>query len=108
MRMNATIGIAAIVPVGIGHQLRARKVGHLVSGAGLEGSPASGVGGTRRYDTSVVTPFMPEDEKLAAVRAALPATGAGIYLNAGSVGPMPAETQRAMDEQAASELFELD
>jgi L-cysteine/cystine lyase len=47
---------------------------------------------------------MPDDEKLAAIRSLLPATGAGIYLNAGSVGPMPAETQKAMDDQAASEL----
>jgi L-cysteine/cystine lyase len=47
---------------------------------------------------------MPDDEKLAAIRELLPATGAGIYLNAGSVGPMPAETQKAMDDQAASEL----
>lgn len=47
---------------------------------------------------------MPEAEKVAAIRAALPATGAGIYLNAGTAGPMPAETQRAMDEQAAREL----
>ena len=34
----------------------------------------------------------------------LPATGSGIFLNAGTCGPLPAETQRAMDEQAASEL----
>ena len=34
----------------------------------------------------------------------MPATGAGIYLNAGSAGPIPAETQRAMDEQSAREL----
>ncbi len=47
---------------------------------------------------------MPEPEKVAAVRLLLPATGAGIYLNAGSTGPMAAETQRAMDEQAAREL----
>lgn len=47
---------------------------------------------------------MPEAEKVAAVRALLPATGAGIYLNAGSAGPMAAETQRAIDEQAAREL----
>jgi len=47
---------------------------------------------------------MPDPEKIAAVRAALPATAAGIYLNAGTCGPMPAETQRAMDEQAAREL----
>lgn len=51
-----------------------------------------------------MTPFLPDDEKLAAVREALPATAAGIYLNAGSVGPMPAETHRAMAEQADREL----
>jgi L-cysteine/cystine lyase len=47
---------------------------------------------------------MPEPAKVAAVRALLPATGAGIYLNAGTAGPMPTETQRAMDEQAQREL----
>ncbi len=47
---------------------------------------------------------MPESAKIAAVREVLPATGAGIYLNAGTAGPLPAETQRAMDEQAAREL----
>jgi L-cysteine/cystine lyase len=47
---------------------------------------------------------MPEAEKVAALREALPATRAGIYLNAGSCGPMPAETARAMDEAAAREL----
>ena len=47
---------------------------------------------------------MPDPEKVAAIRALLPATGAGIYLNAGSAGPMPAETQLAMDELAAREL----
>lgn len=47
---------------------------------------------------------MPDDEKVAAIRQQLPATSAGIYLNAGTCGPLPAETQRAMDEQAASEL----
>jgi len=52
----------------------------------------------------VVSPFLPEDEKLAAVRDALPATGAGIYLNAGSLGPLPAETHRAMIEMAELEL----
>jgi L-cysteine/cystine lyase len=41
---------------------------------------------------------MPDDDKLAAVREALPATGAGIYLNTGSAGPLPAETVRAMRE----------
>ena len=52
----------------------------------------------------MVTPFLPEDERLAAVRQALPATSAGIYLNAGSVGPLPAETHRAMLIQSEREL----
>jgi len=47
---------------------------------------------------------MPESAKIAAVREALPATGAGIYLNAGTSGPLPSEVQRAMDERAAREL----
>ncbi len=47
---------------------------------------------------------MPEPERVAAVRELLPATRAGIYLNAGTCGPIPAESQRAMDEQAALEL----
>ena len=47
---------------------------------------------------------MPDDEKLAAVRAALPAVDAGIYLNAGSVGPLPAETAKAMTDLEAWEL----
>jgi L-cysteine/cystine lyase len=47
---------------------------------------------------------MPDDEKLAAVRAALPAVDAGIYLNAGSVGPLPAETAKAMADLEAWEL----
>ena len=38
------------------------------------------------------------------MRTLLPATGAGIYLNAALAGPMPSETQRAMDEQAQREL----
>jgi L-cysteine/cystine lyase len=51
----------------------------------------------------VVGPFLPDREKLAAVREALPALGAGIYLNTGSVGPMPAETAAAMAELEAYE-----
>ena len=62
-----------------------------------------GAGG-RTYDRPVVSPFMPDPEKVAAIRTLLPATGAGIYLNAGSAGPMPAETQLAMDEVSAREL----
>jgi len=52
----------------------------------------------------VVAPFLPDDEKLAAVRGALPALSAGIYLNTGSVGPMPAETAAAMAELVDYEL----
>src|SRR5262245_59510384 len=58
---------------------------------------------------------MPEAEKIAAVREALPAVGAGIYLNTGSAGPLPAETAAAMAElegwevrtgRATAEFFE--
>jgi L-cysteine/cystine lyase len=47
---------------------------------------------------------MADDEKLVAVREALPALGAGIYFNTGSVGPLPTETAAAMDEIAGWEL----
>lgn len=47
---------------------------------------------------------MPDEEKLAAVRAALPAVEAGIYLNTGSVGPLPAETAKAMADLEGWEL----
>ena len=46
---------------------------------------------------------MPDAEKLAAIRAALPALSAGIYLNTGSAGPLPAETAAAMAEMAVRE-----
>jgi L-cysteine/cystine lyase len=52
----------------------------------------------------VVDPFQPDSEKLSAVRDALPALGAGIYLNTGSVGPLPAETAAAMAEIVDYEL----
>ena len=52
----------------------------------------------------MVAPFPPDADRLAAVRAALPALEAGIYLNTGSVGPMPAETAAAMDQISAYEL----
>ncbi len=51
----------------------------------------------------MVAPFTPDAEKLAAVRTALPALAAGIYLNTGSVGPLPAETAAAMAEAEARE-----
>ena len=46
---------------------------------------------------------MPDDEKLVAIRAALPSLAAGIQLNTGSVGPMPAEVAAAMAEIAEYE-----
>jgi L-cysteine/cystine lyase len=52
----------------------------------------------------VVAPFPPDADRLAAVRAALPALEAGIYLNTGSVGPLPAETAAAMGQLSAYEL----
>ncbi|HEX5822920.1 MAG TPA: aminotransferase class V-fold PLP-dependent enzyme [Candidatus Limnocylindrales bacterium] len=52
----------------------------------------------------MVVPFLPDAEKLAAVREALPALSAGIYLNTGSVGPLPAETAAAMAELTDYEL----
>jgi L-cysteine/cystine lyase len=52
----------------------------------------------------VVAPSPPDADRLAAVRAALPALEAGIYLNTGSVGPLPAETAAAMTEISAYEL----
>lgn len=47
---------------------------------------------------------MPDDEKIPAIREALPSTAAGIYLNTGSAGPLPRETAAAMAEAAAWEL----
>lgn len=53
---------------------------------------------------AVAAPQPPDDGRLAAVRVALPALEAGIYLNTGSVGPLPAETAAAMAELAEYEL----
>ena len=53
---------------------------------------------------AVVAPKPPDDDRLTAVRAALPALDAGIYLNTGSVGPLPAETAAAMAELETYEL----
>ncbi|HET7677554.1 MAG TPA: aminotransferase class V-fold PLP-dependent enzyme [Candidatus Limnocylindrales bacterium] len=44
----------------------------------------------------MVDPFLPEPEKVRALREGLPATGAGIYLNSAQAGPLPAETMAAM------------
>ena len=46
---------------------------------------------------------MTDADKLAAVRAALPALASGIHLNTGSVGPLPAEVAAAMAEMEAYE-----
>lgn len=51
----------------------------------------------------MVAPFLPDAEKLAAIREALPALSAGIYLNTGSAGPLPAETAAAMADMASRE-----
>src|SRR3990170_5381922 len=50
------------------------------------------------HSRPMVAPLQPDPEKLAALRAALPATGAGIYLNTGTSGPLPAATVSAMRE----------
>ncbi len=52
----------------------------------------------------MVSPFLPDDQKLAAVRQALPALAAGIYLNTGAAGPLPRETARAMADLTEYEL----
>ncbi len=53
---------------------------------------------------AVAAPRPPDADRLAALRAALPALEAGIYLNTGSVGPVPAESAAAMAELADYEL----
>jgi L-cysteine/cystine lyase len=53
---------------------------------------------------AVSAPNPPDADRIAAVRTALPALEAGIYLNTGSVGPLPAETAAAMAELADYEL----
>jgi L-cysteine/cystine lyase len=52
----------------------------------------------------MVAPFLPDEEKVAAIRDALPATGAGIYLDTATAGPLPMETHRAMQEWADWEV----
>lgn len=49
-------------------------------------------------------PVAADDDRLAAFRAGLPALAAGIYLNTGTSGPMPAETDAAMRQQSDWEL----
>ncbi len=52
----------------------------------------------------MVSPYLPDAERLVAIRDALPATSAGIYLNTGTAGPIPAEVGAAMAERAEHEL----
>src|SRR5918992_2859061 len=68
----------------------------------MAGSPVAG----RIIDHHVVVvdPFLPEADKVAAVREALPATGAGIYLDTAAFGPLPAESARAAQEADEWEL----
>jgi selenocysteine lyase/cysteine desulfurase len=49
-------------------------------------------------------PFLPDDQKVAAIRTLLPATSAGIFLDAPTAGPLPAETDRALREADDWEL----
>lgn len=51
----------------------------------------------------MVAPFQPDPEKVAAIRAALPATGAGIYLDTATAGPLAAEGLHAMRESLTHE-----
>ena len=62
-------------------------------------APASAPDG---LSTSVDGPT--DAQRLAVLRAGLPATRAGIYLNTGSAGPLPAEAAAAMAEVADREL----
>jgi L-cysteine/cystine lyase len=52
----------------------------------------------------VAEPFQPDDARLAAMRDELPALGAGIFLDAGSAGPLPSVAAAAMADLAAWEL----
>ena len=52
----------------------------------------------------MVAPFLPDEEKVAAIRTALPGTGAGIFLDVATAGPLPEESERAMREWADWEL----
>ena len=51
-----------------------------------------------------MTPFLPDPEKVRAVRADLPATAAGIFMNAGTCGPIPVPASDAMAAVAEREL----
>lgn len=52
----------------------------------------------------MVDAFLPDDQKVTGLRESLPATGAGIYLDVASAGPLPAETAAALAEADEWEL----
>jgi cysteine desulfurase/selenocysteine lyase len=52
----------------------------------------------------VVSPFLPDPDKLRAVREALPAVAAQVYLDTATAGPLPSETAAAMAEIADHEV----
>ncbi|HEY7591163.1 MAG TPA: aminotransferase class V-fold PLP-dependent enzyme, partial [Candidatus Limnocylindrales bacterium] len=52
----------------------------------------------------MVAPFPPDADKLAALREALPAVGAGLYFDTPTAGPFPAETAAAMADVEAWEV----
>ncbi len=52
----------------------------------------------------MIPPSTDDAARLAAVRSGLPALAAGVYLNTGSVGPLPAETAAAMAEATEREV----
>ena len=58
---------------------------------------------TLRFEPSPLTPAE-EQAKVAELRSLLPATEAGIYLNAGSNGPIPREVEAAMRQIHEQEL----
>ena len=51
-----------------------------------------------------MTPFLPDPEKVRAIRADLPATAAGIFMNAGTCGPIPLPAAEAAAAIAEREL----
>src|SRR3990172_1994926 len=68
------------------------------AGLGSNSGRAKVAGIAGYHSRPMVAPLQPDPEKLAAIRAALPATVAGIYLNTGTSGPLPAATVSAMRE----------
>ena len=83
---DAQVGAAEVLgqPFGAGDELGAGELGH----AGLR---ASGGDRGQAIPADIIRAWSPRScriaEKIAAIRALLPATGAGIYLNAGGCGP---------------------